>query len=82
MKTKSRRPNLNFYRMGIPKGATIQSVDTGESATVVNERTITFRNEVMYLTQATKIVLKKYNNPCRHWTYNGKSLQELYEAVY
>lgn len=82
MKTKSRRPNLNFYIMGIPKGATIQSVETGESATILNERTIIFRNEVMYLTQATKIVLKKYNNPCPHWTYNGKSLHELYEAVY
>lgn len=39
---KSRRPNLNFEEMGIPKGAELRSVLTGKAAIVVNDRTVEF----------------------------------------
>lgn len=81
MTGKKRRPNLNFKEMGIPKGSLLLG-SSGETAIVNSERTVIFRNEEVSLTQATITILGKYNNPCRHWTYNGKRLTEIYDAVF
>ncbi len=81
---RSRRPNLNFIEMNIPIGSEIVCKVNGESAMVRSPRTIDFRNEEMYLTSATKIILGNDYAiaPAPYWTYNGESLQEIYNSVY
>lgn len=79
---RNRRPNLNFYKMGITKGSVIISLVTGEEAIVNSERTVLLRNAEVSLTDATTTILGgKYRNPCTKWTYKGRCLHELYEAV-
>lgn len=82
MNKRPRRPNLNFLDMRIPGGATLVSVITGEEAKVMTERTVEFRNQIMYLTEATKLTYGKYANPCPHWTYKGQSLRDIYNKTF
>ncbi len=49
-----RRPPLNFTEMGIPIGARISHVGTGETATVVEPKKVEFRGEAMSLTRALR----------------------------
>lgn len=55
-----------------------------ETATVISEKLITFRDENMSLTRATRIILENDYNvaPASHWTYNGKSLRDIYNETY
>lgn len=81
---RSRRPNLNFVEMGIPIGATLQSVHGDVAVSVVDERRVRLGEEDLYLTAATRQVLgTEYNvAPAPHWTYLGRPLTELYEETY
>ncbi len=80
----SRRPNLNFVEMGIPIGATLQSVHGDVTVSVVDARRVRLGEEDLYLTAATRQVLgTEYNvAPAPHWTYLGRPLTELYEETY
>ena len=66
----SRRPNLNFVEMGIPIGATLQSVHGDVTVSVVDARRVRLGEEDLYLTAATRQVLgTEYNvAPAPHWT--------------
>ncbi len=79
-----RHPALNFSTMNIPVGAVLSSVDTDEAATVQNERKVVFRGEEMSLSAATRTLLGKDRNvgPCPYWSYDGKSLSEIYTETY
>ena len=82
---KKRRPNLNFDEMGIPVGATLQSLRTDETATVVEARKVNFRDqESISLTAASKLMLDTESNVrgTSFWSYNGTSLDEIYEDTY
>lgn len=81
---KSRRPNLNFEQMGIPKGAELQSVQTGGVAIVESGRSVLFDGEEMSLTAATRkdLGLDYSVAPGPRWTYNGVTLREIYNDTY
>jgi|SRR5687768_1990868 len=78
------RPALNFIEMGIPTGSILQSIDCEEISTVATERTVNFRNEIVSLTRATRMVLGNDYDVAHtpHWTYNGRRLQEIYNETY
>ena len=83
-KLRSRRPSLNFIEMGVNVGSTLHSVSGNETAKVVSERKVKFREQEMSLSEATKIVREiSYNvSPCSHWKFNGRSLSEIYNETY
>ena len=82
---RSRRPNLNFEEMGIPVGATLISTDDGTTAvTVVDAKKVKLDDDVLSLSAATRRVLGvDYPvQPSPHWTFEGKSLRDIYEETY
>jgi T5orf172 domain. len=81
---RSRRPNLNFHEMGIPTGSILKSTSEGSTVTVVGPRRVCLGDAEMSLTAATRQVLQiDYDvQPSPHWTFNGRSLREIYEETY
>jgi hypothetical protein len=81
---KSRRPNMNFTEMGIPVGSVLHSMENDEIAIVVGPRKVRFRDEEMSLTAATRLLfgLDYSVQPAPHWTYEGRSLLDLYNETY
>lgn len=81
----TRRPPLNFDEMGIPIGAELlYAADPNVSVTVAEPRKVSFSDDVVALSFATKMLLgiDYYVAPTRHWTYEGRSLNEIYEDTY
>jgi hypothetical protein len=81
---RQRRPNLDFYEMGIPNGALLDCLSATATATVVGPKKVKLGDTEMSLTAATRQVLQlDYSvQPSPHWAYQGKSLQDLYEETY
>ena len=52
---RTRRPNLNFREMGISPGDVLQPTSGEETATVVDDRKVRFRDREMSLTEATRL---------------------------
>ena len=81
----NRRLPLDYEVMGIPVGATLTYIDD-ETITVeiASSKKVKYNNEVVSLTKATQEILKlDYAvQPTRHWLYEGKSLQEVYDETY
>ena len=71
--------------MGIPLDSTlIYSEDTSVELTVVEPRRVEFAGEVVALSRATMEVrgLDYYVAPTRYWTFEGRSLNEIYNETY
>lgn len=82
---RSRRPNLNFDEMGIPGGSTLQSIHDETVVVVVSAKKVRWGDEEMSLTAATRRVLglESYSvAPAPHWTYEGRSLKDIYIETY
>jgi hypothetical protein len=82
---RSRRPNMNFQEMGIPDGAILTSADQlGTTVTVVYPKKVRLGEDEMSLTAATRQVLGiDYSvQPSSHWTFDGRSLRDIYEETY
>ena len=82
---RSRRPSLNFDEMGIPNGAQLDSVPTDDVAIVIDAKKVRFRDsESTSLTAATREMLGlDYSvQPTPHWSYDGKTLQTIYNETY
>ena len=47
---RKRRPNLNFSEMGITPGCVLNAIEGEETATVVSDRKVSFRDQTMSLT--------------------------------
>ncbi len=80
-----KRPRLNFAEMGIPIGSELVAKEGGEIATVVSERTIRFRDAETSLTNATRLIfgLENYSiAPGPYWTYNGRTIRDIYDDTY
>ena len=85
-------PTLNFKDLGIPIGSDLEFTyprddGTYETAKVVGERLVEFRDEQMYLTRATKIALGREHlpndiAPRPYWRFEGKTLQEITDELY
>lgn len=70
--------------MGVPEGAVLKCIRNDEEAVFVGERMVRFREEEMFLTNATKLALGGKSNvpPTAYWTYEGQLLGEIYEDTY
>lgn len=82
---RSRRPSLNFEEMGIPIGSQLDAVATDDFAIVVSPKRVSFRSsESTSLTAATRELLNlEYSvAPTRHWTFNGRDLNAIYNETY
>jgi len=81
---QKRRPNLNFDTMGIPLGAELKSTHDDAYVIVVGPKRVRLGEDEMSLTAATQAVLHLDYSvaPGRHWTYNGRTISEIYEDTY
>ena len=79
---RGRSPSLDFEQMGIPVGSRLVSEKTGEEATVSPNNRVTFRNENMSLSAATKKTVGYRTNPCPQWTFEGRNVGEIYRETY
>jgi hypothetical protein len=81
-----KRPKMNFIEMNIPIGSELIFNNNGEVATVVSEKTVTFRDEETSLTNATRQALGEgyaYNvAPGPYWRFNGRKLRDIYNETY
>ena len=82
---RRRRPSLDFHVMDIPNGSILESTTTDDTATVVDNKKVNFRDqEAVSLSAATKEMLELDRNvrPIRFWTFNGKNLRDIYYETY
>jgi len=81
---RSRRPSMNFELMNILPGATLLFEDGITKVTVVDDRRVNYQGQTCFLTSVTKELLKaKWAvQPAPHWTYEGRSIKEIYEETY
>lgn len=81
---KKRRPPLNFREMGITMGSVLHMLDSDATVTVCADRKVQFNGEEISLTAATtKVLGLEYAiQPTPHWTFEGKSLQAIYDETY
>jgi|1048.fasta_scaffold15708_2 hypothetical protein len=81
-----KRPKMNFIEMGIPIGSELVFNNNGEIATVVNEKTVRFRDEETSLTNATRLALGEgyayHVAPGPYWRFNGRKLRDIYNDTY
>jgi hypothetical protein len=80
----ARRPNLNFEEMGIPIGSKLQFVEGDTFVFVTAPRKVKLNDVEMSLTAATRASLGlDYNvQPGPYWTFNGRTVQEIYNDTY
>ncbi|MBD8049076.1 GIY-YIG nuclease family protein [Limnohabitans radicicola] len=83
---EARRPRMNFHELGIPSGSVLVFKDGSRQATVASEKKVMFEGQECSLSAATRVVLglpKDYAiQPSPHWTFNGKSLHEIYDDTH
>jgi hypothetical protein len=81
---KARRPNLNFSEMGIPVGALLTFSESDATVTIASDRKVFLNGEQLSLTAATRQLLQlDYSvQPGPYWTYEGKSLRDIYNETY
>jgi len=83
---RSRRPKLVLENLGIPVGAVLFSKDGKHQAIVAPRNKVEFQGKTCSLSTATKAVLGLDEDvsirPAPYWTYEGKTLLDLYEESY
>ncbi|MCQ8104561.1 GIY-YIG nuclease family protein [Methylomonas sp. SURF-2] len=80
---QAKRPRMNFHQLGILNGSILISKDGKHQAEVVDEKKVLFNEEICSLTAATRKLLSLPDDyplqPSPHWTFNGRTIKELYE---
>lgn len=78
---RTRRPNLNFYTMGLISGDTIHFKDDESiEATIVSESKVEYKGEKYSLSALTKALkhLDRTIQPTGEWIFDGRNLKDLY----
>ncbi len=82
----TKRPRMNFHELGIPDGSVLVSKDGQVRVTVVGEKKVDLNGVTCSLTAATRKLLDLPDDyplqPSPHWTFNGKTVKEIYEAFH
>jgi hypothetical protein len=82
----SRRPRMNFHELNIPNGSILLSKDGKVQVAVAGEKKVDFNGTVCSLTAATRKVLGLPDDyplqPSPHWTFNGKTVKDIYEEFH
>ena len=81
---KLRRPNQNFFEMGLKKGDILKFGRNDEFCTILNERQVSYNNEIWFLSNLTKKLLDTTSpmDGYGSWYFNGKNLQDIYNETY
>jgi hypothetical protein len=81
---RARNPNLDFEKLGIPVGAELRSTRSNDTLTVAGPRKVNLGGQELFLSAASRQVLglEFDGNAAHYWTYNGRTLRELYNEVY
>jgi hypothetical protein len=83
---KARRPRMDFVELGVPLGSVLVYRDGSTQATVLSPKLVRFNGDECSLTMATRKVQSKPEDyplqPAPYWTYNGRTLKEIYDDVY
>ncbi|MXZ41028.1 MAG: GIY-YIG nuclease family protein [Caldilineaceae bacterium SB0666_bin_21] len=84
-KRRRRRPNLNFKQLSIEPGSVLVGRD-GTEVIVHDDRQVSYQDEVMFITPATRRMLGLDDNAVvsagQYWTYNGRKVSELYDEFH
>lgn len=80
----SRRPPMNFVEIGIPIGSTLSYKEGNIEVTVAEEKKVNYNGNVCSLTAATREIMGlDYSvQPAPHWSYQGRTLKEIYNDTY
>lgn len=79
------RPQFNFEEMGIPVGSELYYTNNPDiKITVTGPKKVSYNNEEYALSALTKklLDLPYYVTPGRYWTYNNRSLRDIYDETY
>ena len=81
---KLRRPNQNFFEMGLKKEDILKFGRNDEFCTILNERQVSCNNEIWFLSNLTKKLLDTTSpmDGYGSWYFNGKNLQDIYNETY
>tara|TARA_B100000242_G_scaffold293732_1_gene272807 strand:- start:3173 stop:3784 length:612 start_codon:yes stop_codon:yes gene_type:complete len=81
---KLRRPNQNFFEMGLKVGDVLKFGRNDEFCTVLNAREVSYKNETWFLSNLTKKLLDTTSpmDGYGSWYFNGRNLQEIYNETY
>lgn len=83
---KKRRPRMDFTELQIPVGSVLVHNNTGVQVTVCSAKTVLHNEQECSLTAATRKVHGLAENymlqPSPFWSFNGKTVQEIYEDWY
>ena len=81
---KSRRPNLNFLEMGIPVGSKLKFTNDDVTVEVISYNRVKYQGDNFSLTAFTRKLLGLDYSvaPSSYWTYEGRSLHEIYNETY
>lgn len=82
----TKRPRMNFYEIGIPSGSVLVSKDGQIQVTVIEEKKVNFNGVICSLITPTRKLLGLPDDyplqPSPYWTFNGKTVKEIYEAFH
>jgi hypothetical protein len=82
---KKKRPNINYFEMGLEKDTVMTFVNDPEiTVTIASEKKVMYNEEEMSLTRVTKELLElEYAvQPTKYWLVNGKNLRDIWEETY
>lgn len=85
-KSRNRRPNLNYFALGLKVGDELEFVnDPSVRVSVADARRVVFNGTPQSLTAVTRELLGKPQDyplqPTSYWSFNGENLSNLYELV-
>lgn len=83
-KSKSKRPPLDFFVMGLSVGDVLSFVsDPSVTVTVASAKKVYFHDELRSLTSVTTELLgSKWNvQPTPYWEFKGENLRDLYDKA-
>ena len=81
---KKRRPNQNFFEMGLKEGDILKFGRNEEVCTILNARQVSYEGESWFLSNLTNKLLDRTGpmHGAPYWYYNGKNLQDIYNETY
>ena len=82
---KKKRPNINYFEMGLEKGTLMTFANDSEiTVTIASEKKVIYNEEEMSLTCVTKELLElDYAvQPTKYWLVDGKNLRDIWRETY
>ena len=77
-----RRPNFDFIEMGIPVGSELVAVSDPTVKVIVKDNRKVIYNGQEYFLSKLEEELNLQGNPCGHWYYKEKGLNDIYNETY